>query len=138
MITTKKIQLHTKGDCDVIDITSQVSRAIRESELDSGTITIFISGSTAGVTTVEYEPGLVHDLQALFERIAPKGIDYQHNLRWGDGNGHAHVRASLLGASLTVPFIHKSPTLGTWQQIVFVDFDNRPRSRELVLQLVGE
>jgi secondary thiamine-phosphate synthase enzyme len=138
MVTTKKIQLNTKGDCDVIDITSQVSQAIRESELDSGVATIFVSGSTAGVTTVEYEPGLVHDLQVLFERIAPKGIDYRHNLRWGDGNGHAHIRASLLGASLAVPFTHKSPMLGTWQQIVFIDFDNRPRSRELVLQLVGE
>ena len=138
MVITKKLQFHTKGNCDVIDITGEVSLAVRESELESGTVTVFVSGSTAGVTTVEYESGLIHDLQVLFERIAPQGIDYRHNLRWGDGNGHAHIRASLLGASLTVPFTHKSLMLGTWQQVVFIDFDNRPRSRELVLQLVGE
>ncbi len=137
MVTTKRIKLSTKGNCDIIDITAQVSQSVRESGLEAGTVTFFICGSTAGVTTVEYEPGLVADLQALFERVAPRGIDYRHNRR-GEGNGHAHIRASLLGASLVVPFAAKSLMLGTWQQIVFIDFDNRPRSRELVLQFIGE
>jgi secondary thiamine-phosphate synthase enzyme len=137
-VISKKLEFHTKGNCDIIDITQQVSRETANSGLGAGTVTIFVSGSTAGLTTVEYESGLISDLQALFERLAPQGIDYRHNLRWGDGNGHAHVRASLLGASLTVPFSNKSLMLGTWQQIVFVDFDNRPRSRQVVLQIMGE
>lgn len=137
-VTTKGLQLNTRGNCDIIDITPQVSGEVERSGLEAGTVTIFVSGSTAGVTTVEYEPGLVSDLQALFERIVPQGIDYRHNIRWGDGNGHAHVRASLLGASLTIPFTQKSLMLGTWQQIVFIDFDNRPRSRQIVLQFIGE
>ena len=138
MITSKSLQLHSKGNCDVIDITPQVSQAVRESGMGAGTVTIFITGSTAGVTTVEYEPGLIADLQALFERVAPQGIDYRHNLRWGDGNGHSHIRASLLGASLVVPFADKSLMLGTWQQIVFIDFDNRPRTRTVMMQITGE
>ena len=137
-VTTRRLQIHTNGNCDIIDITHQVSGEVERSGLEAGTVTVFISGSTAGITTVEYEPGLISDLQALFERTVPQEIDYQHNLRWGDGNGHAHVRASLLGASLVIPFSQKSLMLGTWQQIVFIDFDNRPRSRQLILQLIGE
>jgi len=106
--------------------------------VDSGTVTAFITGSTAGVTTVEYEPGLIDDLDKLFERIAPKKIPYGHDARWGDGNGHAHVRASLLGSSLVVPFNSKRMMLGTWQQIIVIDFDNRPRNRTVVLQIMGE
>jgi len=115
-----------------------VAQEVAGSGLKDGTVTVFMTGSTGGVTTVEYESGLLSDLRDLFDRLTPSNIPYQHNLRWGDGNGHAHVRASLLGASLTVPFVDQRLTLGTWQQIIFIDFDNRPRSRELVLQLMGE
>jgi secondary thiamine-phosphate synthase enzyme len=138
MVQTRRIELKTKGHCDIIDITRQVTHEVAQTELRDGTVTIFVPGSTGGVTTVEYESGLVSDLRRLFDRVAPTDIPYQHDRRWGDGNGHAHVRASLLGASLTVPFVDKKLTLGTWQQIVFLDFDNRPRSRQLVLQIVGE
>jgi len=138
MVVTRRIALKTRGNCDILDITGQVAQEVAGSGLKDGTVTVFVPGSTGGVTTVEYESGLLSDLQDLFDRLAPSNIHYQHNLRWGDGNGHAHVRASLLGASLTVPFVDKRLALGTWQQIVFIDFDNRPRSRELVLQLMGE
>ena len=138
MVITKQITLQTRGNGDIADITDEVAEAVAVSEITSGTVTVFIAGSTAGVTTVEYEPGLEADLQDLWERIAPSDIEYQHNLRWGDGNGHSHVRASLLGASLTVPFENKSLILGTWQQIIVVDFDNRSRSREVILQLMGD
>jgi len=138
MVVTKRIELNTKGNCHIVDITGQVSEEVLRSGLKDGIVTIFVPGSTAGVTTVEYEPGLVSDLQRLFDRVAPADINYRHNLRWGDGNGHSHVRASLLGPSLTVPFVGKRLTLGTWQQIVFIDFDIRPRRRELVLQIMGE
>lgn len=138
MVITKQITLQTRGNGDIADITDEVAEAVAASEITSGTVTVFIAGSTAGVTTVEYEPGLKTDLQDLWERIAPSDIEYQHNLRWGDGNGHSHVRASLLGASLTVPFENKSLILGTWQQIIVVDFDNRSRSREVILQIMGD
>ena len=138
MVVTRRIGLKTKGNCHIIDVTRQVAQEVVDSGLKDGTVTVFVTGSTGGVTTVEYESGLISDLRDLFDRLAPSNISYQHNLRWGDGNGHAHVRASLLGASLTVPFVDQKLTLGTWQQIVFIDFDNRPRSRELVLQLMGE
>ena len=138
MVVTKRIGLKTKGDCHILDITRQVAQEVTDSGLTDGTVTVFVTGSTGGVTTVEYESGLLSDLRDLFDRVIPSNIHYQHNLRWGDGNGHAHVRASLLGPSLTVPFVEKRLTLGTWQQIVFIDFDNRPRSRQLVLQLMGE
>ena len=138
MVVTRRIGLKTQGDCHILDITGQVAQEVADSGLKDGTVTVFVPGSTGGVTTVEYESGLLSDIQDLFDRLAPSNIHYQHNLRWGDGNGHAHVRASLLGASLTVPFVDKRLALGTWQQIVFIDFDNRPRSRELVLQLMGE
>ena len=138
MVVTKKIRLSTKGECDIVDITPQVSEQLSQSGIDNGTVTIFVVGSTAGVTTIEFEPGLISDLQELWQRIAPKGITYNHDRRWGDGNGYAHVRASLLGASLVVPFSDKRLSLGTWQQIVLVDFDNRPRSRQVILQIMGE
>ena len=138
MVVTDRISLSTRGDCDIQDITPQINDAVRASGLQSGIATVFVSGSTGGVTTVEYESGLIADLATLFDRVAPRHERYQHDRRWGDGNGHAHVRASLLGPSLTVPFVNKRLTLGTWQQIIFVDFDNRPRRRELVLQIIGE
>ena len=138
MVVTRKIGLKTKGNCHIIDITRQVAQEVAGSGLKDGTATVFVTGSTGGVTTVEYESGLIFDLRDLFDRLAPSNISYQHNLRWGDGNGHAHVRASLVGPSLTVPFVDQKLTLGTWQQIIYVDFDNRPRQRELILQAIGE
>jgi secondary thiamine-phosphate synthase enzyme len=138
MISSKRIQIQTRGNCDIADITEQVAQAVRESGMKAGTVTIFVAHSTCGVTTVEYEPGLVADLEAAFERLVPKRAGYQHDSRWGDGNGYSHVRASLLGASLTVPFVDGRLMLGTWQQVVVIDFDNRSRSREIILQIVGE
>jgi secondary thiamine-phosphate synthase enzyme len=138
MVITRQITRQTRGNGDIIDITGDVAREVAAAGMDSGTVTVFITGSTAGVTTVEYEPGLVADLTELWERIAPSNIEYQHNQRWGDGNGHSHVRASLLGASLAVPFKDKALLLGTWQQIIVVDFDNRSRSRQVILQIMGE
>lgn len=138
MIVSERIQLRTKGDGHILDITDQVSQKLRDSGLQEGIITLFTPSSTSGLTTIEYESGVVHDLQQLFDRIVPPDTDYRHNLRWGDGNGHAHVRHALLGASLTIPFVQGQMTLGTWQQIVFADFDNRARSRSLVVQIMGE
>jgi len=138
MVESVTLQFSSKGNCDIIDITPQVNQAIYKSSVDSGTVTVFITGSTAGVTTIEYEPGLIGDLDTLFERIAPRDIPYGHDTRWGDGNGHSHVRASLLGASLVLPFNNKKLMLGTWQQIIVIDFDNRPHNRTVLLQIMGE
>jgi len=138
MVVTRKIGLHTEGNCDIIDITDQVRQAVSQSGVASGTVTLFMAGSTGGLTTIEYEPGLLHDFKAMWERTAPRDISYQHDRAWGDGNGHSHVRASILGPSLVVPFTDGELHLGTWQQIVLVDFDNRPRSRQIVLQIMGE
>jgi len=138
MVVTKTIQLQTKGQCDIVDITSQVAGEVAGAGVNSGTATLFVNGSTAGISTIEFESGLVTDFKAMWERLIPQDIPYDHNRAWGDGNGHSHVRASLLGASLTVPFNDKRLTLGTWQQIILVDFDNRPRTRQLILQIMGE
>lgn len=137
-VVTKDIILQTKGNCDILDITSQVMKKVEESGVSNGVVTLFISGSTAGITTIEYEPRLLSDFKSMWDRVIPQNIPYEHNKTWGDGNGHSHVRASMLGASLTIPFIDKRLTLGTWQQIVFLDFDNRPRSRKMVFQIMGE
>jgi secondary thiamine-phosphate synthase enzyme len=137
-VITKSIRFETMGETDVIDITGEVAEAVRDEEISSGTVTVFVPGSTAGVTTIEYEGGAVRDYQEALDRIAPRGVHYHHNARWGDGNGYSHVRAALQGASLTVPFSSGRLLLGTWQQIIVVDFDNRPRSREIVLQIMGE
>jgi len=138
MVITKKISLQSKGNCDIIDITPQVEKQVVEANINSGTATVFVTGSTAGVTAIEFEPGLISDFKAMWERNVPQNIPYDHDRRWGDGNGYSHIRASLLGSSLVVPFNDKRLTLGTWQQIILVDFDNRPRSREIVLQIIGE
>ncbi len=132
------ISLSTEGDGDVHDITSQVAQGINNSEMRSGLATVFVPGSTGAITTIEYEDGLVKDLQTMFERVMSKKLAYAHDARWGDGNGFSHVRAALLGPSLSVPFSDNKLLLGTWQQIVFVDFDNRPRRREIIAQLIGE
>ena len=137
-VISKKIRLNTKGDTDIIDITARVGSIVSKAGIDSGVVTIFVPGSTGGLTTVEYEPGLVQDLKLFFEKIAPKSGTYQHNLQWHDGNGYAHVRASFLGPGISIPFVGKELQLGTWQQIIFIDFDNRPRSRELIIQVMGE
>ena len=138
MIISSRISLQSKGECDIIDITSQVQEQVSSSGVNSGTVTIFVTGSTAGISTIEYESGVLTDLQNMWERIVPRNIPYHHDRRWGDGNGYSHVRASLLGASLVVPFNERRLALGTWQQIVLVDFDNRPRSRQVMLQIMGE
>lgn len=138
MITNTRIHVQTKGNCDLIDITDEVQRKVGESGIGDGTVTIFVAGSTGGVTTIEYERGALSDFQGMWERLVPRNIPYRHDLTWGDGNGYSHMRASLLGASLVVPFVSKRLTLGTWQQIIFADFDNRPRSRDIVLQIMGE
>ena len=137
-ITSKSIHINTKGNCDMLDITAEIAREIKKSNINSGIATIFITGSTAGVTTIEYESGVLSDYKDMWDRNAPSNISYQHDQRWGDGNGYSHVRASLQGPSLVVPFANKKMMLGTWQQIVVVDFDNRPRTREVILQLLGE
>ncbi len=138
MIVSSRIELSTRGNGDLVDITAAVAREVRGSGLEDGIVTVFTPSSTSGLTTIEYESGAVRDLQELFDRIAPSNLDYRHNLRWGDGNGHSHVRHALLGPSLTIPFLAGRMTLGTWQQIVFADFDNRARSRSLVVQILGE
>jgi len=138
MIVTEKLSFSTKGNGDVIDITPQVAEKVAKSGLSSGTATVFVTGSTAGVTTIEFEPGLVADLKEVWQKLVPEGVPYQHDSRWGDGNGFSHVRAALLGASLVIPFKDKELLLGTWQQIVVLDFDNRPRSRQVVVQISGE
>jgi len=138
MVVTKKVALQTKGECDIVDITPQVEREVAEAGINSGVVTLFVAGSTVGITTIEFESGLLADFQSMWQRNVPKNIPYKHDRAWGDGNGYSHIRASLLGASLVVPFNDKRLTLGTWQQIVMVDFDNRPRSRQVVLQIMGE
>jgi secondary thiamine-phosphate synthase enzyme len=137
-IVTKRIHINTQGNGDTINVTTDIVREVNNSGINSGTVTIFIPGSTAGISAVEYEPGLISDIKAMWERLVPSNIEYEHNKAWGDGNGYSHVRSSLLGPSITIPFVNKRMTLGTWQQIVMVDFDNRPRSREIILQIMGE
>ncbi len=138
MIVTRELALRTRGHTEIIDITAQVADAVRSSSLHAGIVTLFCPGSTGGLTTIEYESGVVADLRQVLDEIVPPDRDYQHHLRWGDDNGSAHVRAALLGPSLTVPFVAGRLTLGTWQQIVFVDFDTSPRTRRLVAQIMGE
>ena len=138
MVVTKRISLQSKGHCDIIDVTSQVEQQVAGAGINNGTVTLFITGSTAGVSTIEFESGLLSDFQDMWERNFPENIPYQHDRAWGEGNGYSHVRASLLGASLVIPFSDKKLALGTWQQIVVVDFDNRARSRQIVLQIMGD
>ena len=138
MIRTEQIRVETRGNCDVVDITEQVAGIVRKAGAKEGTAVLFNVGSTAGITTVEYEPGLVnHDLAAAFERLAPEKGEYEHEKTWHDDNGHSHVRASLLGPGLSVPIVEGKLTLGTWQQIVLVDFDTRARSRRVICQIIG-
>jgi secondary thiamine-phosphate synthase enzyme len=138
MIFSETISLSTKGFSDILDITHHVDRVITRSKIKNGLVTIFCSGSTGGVTTIEYESGVLSDLQKAIEKIVPSNIPYEHDKRWGDGNGFSHVRAALMKPSLSIPLIGGKLTLGTWQQIVFIDFDNRRRERKIFVQIVGE
>lgn len=133
-----KITLKTKGEPQIIDITGEVEGHVESSGIKSGLITVFVTGSTGAITTLEYEPGLLKDLPEAFERFAPKDAIYEHHLRWQDGNGHSHVRAAIIGPSLTIPIIEKRLPLGTWQQVVFLELDARPRQRKLIVQAIGE
>jgi len=135
---TGRIGLRTSAKDEVLDITEKVQEIVHGSKVKNGLACVFVVGSTAAVTTVEHEPGLVQDMQDAMDRLYPKGSDYEHHRRWGDGNGHSHVRASFVGPSLTVPVVDGNLVLGTWQQIVFMEFDNKPRSREVLVQIVGE
>jgi secondary thiamine-phosphate synthase enzyme len=137
-VITRTITVRSHGENDMIDITPQISEATKATMLQDGIVTIFVSGSTAAVTTIEYEPGLKKDFPNMLARIAPSEIEYEHDNTWHDGNGHSHVRASLIGPSLTVPFNNTGLMLGTWQQIVLLEMDTRPREREIVLQIIGE
>ena len=137
-VTSMHLNLETNGNAEIHNLTSAVQQAVTDSGLSNGTITIFAPSATSALTTLEFESGCVSDFQRLFDEIADPDRHYAHNARWGDGNGHSHVRAALLGPSLTIPFINHTLTLGTWQKVVYVDFENRPRSRSLVLQIIGE
>ena len=132
------INLTTRGNTDIQDITDQISGAVLKSGIKDGIVTVFAPSSTSGITTIEYESGCLSDLRRLFDELVDPQRQYAHNARWGDGNGHSHIRSALLGTSFTVPVLDKRLTLGTWQQIIYVDFDNRPRQRQLVVQIIGE
>ena len=138
MIVTEHIDFQTKGNGEMADLTGKVVAAVSRSGLSAGIAVIFASGATGAITTIEYEPGLVEDMKAALERIAPQDIEYVHNRRWGDGNGHSHIRASIIGPSLAIPFSDGKLMLGTWQQIVFIDLDTSPRYRRVVVQIIGE
>jgi secondary thiamine-phosphate synthase enzyme len=137
-VKTTSISLSTQGNADIRDITDQLANAVAKSGLTAGTATVFCPSSTSALTTIEFEGGALSDLRRLFDEIVPSSREYAHNERWHDGNGHSHVRAALLGPSLTIPFVDGGLTLGTWQQVIYVDFDNRPRQRKLIVQLIGE
>jgi len=137
-VVSDTIKLQTEGEGDMIDMTSQLSNIVKESKIKNGTVTIFVLGSTAAVTTIEYESGLIHDFPVMLSRIVPKGIEYKHDNTWHDGNGHSHVRSSLIGPSITIPIIHGKLTLGTWQQVVLLEMDTRSRNRTVILQIMGQ
>jgi secondary thiamine-phosphate synthase enzyme len=137
-VFTFREQIESRGEADVLDITGLAESALNKSKLRDGIISVFVPGSTAAVTTIEFESGVIQDLRDAIERLAPKSLPYKHDMRWGDGNGYSHVRAALLKPGLAVPFQQGRLLLGTWQQLVLIDFDNRPRSRTLVFQIVGE
>jgi len=137
-VITKNVQIKSKSENDIIDIADQVSKIVKESKIENGAAIVFAVGSTAAITTIEYEPGLQKDFPEMLSRLAPKEIEYAHDNAWHDGNGHSHVRASLIGPSLAIPIIEGRLTLGTWQQIVLVEMDTRPRERKIIIQVLGE
>jgi secondary thiamine-phosphate synthase enzyme len=137
-VITKAIKINSNGENDMVDITDQTLKAVHETNLKDGIVTVFVSGSTGAITTIEYEPGLRSDFPNMLNRIVPRNIDYEHDKTWHDGNGHSHVRASLIGPSLTIPFKDGNLILGTWQQIVFFELDTRSRERTITIQMIGE
>ena len=137
-VSNSSFNLKTEAKDEIVDITGKVQEIVSETRIKNGLACVFVAGSTAAITTVEHEPGLVADMKDAMERLYPKDIDYEHQRRWRDGNGHSHIRASFVGPSLTVPVVGGSLVLGTWQQIVFMEFDNKPRTREITVQVVGE
>jgi len=137
-VQNQQIFVQSTGRTDIIDLTEQVSGVLRDLSVQNGSVTLFIPGSTAALSTIEFERGVVNDLKKAIDRIAPEDMYYEHNERWGDGNGYSHVRAALIGPSLHIPVVEGKMTLGTWQQIVLLDFDNRPRERRIVIQISGE
>lgn len=138
MIETKRLVFRTKSGTDIVNITNEVSEEIKKSKINSGIVSVFVTGSTASVSTIEYEPNLIKDVKRALERIAPEGEDYEHHRTWGDDNGSAHVRATLMKPGITIPFKDKKLFLGTWQQIALMDFDTSDREREIVLQIIGD
>jgi secondary thiamine-phosphate synthase enzyme len=137
-VVTEYLTFSTRGNTDIVDITDDIGEKLKSTKLNSGIVTISICGSTAAITTCEYEPALVKDLGDIFEKLIPKNRQYAHDQTWGDANGFSHLRASLVGPSITIPFTNSSLMLGTWQQIIFIDFDNRARRRKVILQFMGE
>ncbi|MDH3891503.1 MAG: secondary thiamine-phosphate synthase enzyme YjbQ [candidate division Zixibacteria bacterium] len=138
MVVSKEITLTSRGAGDIIDVTPQLREAVVASDVSNGTVTVFVPGSTAGLTTIEYEPGLLQDLPEFWEKLIPSDRSYHHDETWHDGNGFSHLRAALIGPDITVPFVDGTLTLGTWQQVVFLEFDNRGRNRQLIVQIIGE
>jgi secondary thiamine-phosphate synthase enzyme len=137
-VVTKDLSFWTKGETDIIDITTEIQGELSDSKVKNGIVVLFIPGSTGGLITIEHEPGLISDFKSTMEKMIPQGIEYSHNMRWHDGNGHSHIRSSVVGSSLTIPFQGKKLLLGTWQQIALVDFDLHPRSRKVIMQIIGE
>ena len=138
MVKTEIIRFQTSGSGDIIDLTDKIADIIQSGEIQNGTITVFAPGSTTGITTIEYEPGLLQDIPTLMEKLIPSNIDYEHDKTWQDGNGFSHLRSALIGSDMTIPIVESKLTLGTWQQIVFLEFDNRNRDRHVILQIMGE
>ncbi len=138
MIKTSEINFNTSGPGDIVDMTQQIAEAVKQSGVTSGTVTVFAPGSTTGITTIEYEPGLLKDIPQLMEKLIPSDKPYHHDETWHDGNGFSHLRSALIGSDMTIPFVAGKLTLGTWQQVVFLEFDNRPRNRQVILQIMGE
>ncbi len=138
MVKTEEIKFHTDGPGDIVDMTAEIERAVKKSGITSGTVTVFAPGSTTGVTSLEYEPGLLKDVPELMEKLVPSNRPYHHDETWHDGNGFSHLRSAMVGSDMTVPFVGGKLLLGTWQQVVFLEFDNRPRDRRVILQIMGE
>lgn len=138
MVKTDKIQFNTSGTGDIINLTDEIQNSILKSDISSGTVTIFAPGSTTGLTTIEYEPGLLKDMPQLMEKLVPSDKPYEHDKTWHDGNGFSHLRSALIGPDITIPFASKKLTIGKWQQVVFLEFDNKPRNRTVILQIIGD
>jgi len=138
MVKTEEVKFKTRGPGDIVDMTAELQAAVKKSGMTSGTLTVFAPGSTTGITTIEYEPGLLRDVPELMEKLVPSNRPYHHDETWHDGNGFSHLRSAMIGSDMTIPFVGGKLTLGTWQQVVFLEFDNRPRQRHVVLQMMGE